>query len=520
MSDVHDPEATQPGWQRWLNQFCENWIFAFIIAMAIRHFCIEAFVIPTASMEPMLYGDPGFMKGDHVVVDKLFSRFSGVNRWDVTVFQFPLPEVESRSGRDARPATDAKGERIDHPLVRPLMCRNFVKRAVVVPGDTFYFSGGNLYLKRDDGSFAAAHKPEQVQAAVWQDIWIHGDQPGYLPWAGEGGASVADAAGTWTYVGSAEGRAAFTQPLRNLYLKPAKVRVADILRPADTEIVDCAMTRPLFTFRGREGNVWDLDRWAVSRLTSADLDSDRHGTTLNGIMDEWVGDVRLAGIVTRLEGTVEIAFDQGAAHTYRCRIDAAGWKMFADGQEVGAGAATLSGRSLAVGIIDDQFELRLDGTLAWQHEIPASDPGRERVRLALAGSGTLALSSARAQRDLHYSSRGFLANELEERKAMEAQLARAGGDDESYATMTRNLALLRSMRESMRPGTLSPRQAVERWGYSPETAITAPADGYLLLGDNSPHSWDSRMWGWVPGQNIRGRALAVFLPWSRWRVVK
>ena len=47
-------EDRLPGWQRWLNITCENWIFAFIVAMAIRHFCLEAFRIPTASMEPML----------------------------------------------------------------------------------------------------------------------------------------------------------------------------------------------------------------------------------------------------------------------------------------------------------------------------------------------------------------------------------------------------------------------------------------------------------------------------------
>ena len=33
-------EARQPPAQRWINQFCENWIFALIIAMAIRHFLL------------------------------------------------------------------------------------------------------------------------------------------------------------------------------------------------------------------------------------------------------------------------------------------------------------------------------------------------------------------------------------------------------------------------------------------------------------------------------------------------
>ena len=48
-------------------------------------------------------------------------------------------------------------------------------------------------------------------------------------------------------------------------------------------------------------------------------------------------------------------------------------------------------------------------------------------------------------------------------------------------------------------------------GVSPETAITAPEGGYLLLGDNSIHSWDSRNWGFVPEQNLRGSAVAAYL---------
>src|SRR3954471_24690697 len=110
-------EAAQPEWQRWLNRFCENWIFAFIVAMAVRHFCLEAFRIPTASMEPMLYGDPAVLQSDHVVVDKLVSRFRTPQRWDVTVFQFPQPEI--MVGGHEVTAIDDRGERRDSFLTNP-----------------------------------------------------------------------------------------------------------------------------------------------------------------------------------------------------------------------------------------------------------------------------------------------------------------------------------------------------------------------------------------------------------------
>jgi signal peptidase I len=67
------------GERRRLHRFCENWIFALIIAFGIRHFGVELFRIPSASMEPMLLGDPGLGKGDFVVVDKLTSRFRAVS---------------------------------------------------------------------------------------------------------------------------------------------------------------------------------------------------------------------------------------------------------------------------------------------------------------------------------------------------------------------------------------------------------------------------------------------------------
>jgi len=44
-----------------------------------------------------------------------------------------------------------------------------------------------------------------------------------------------------------------------------------------------------------------------------------------------------------------------------------------------------------------------------------------------------------------------------------------------------------------------------------------PADCYWAMGDNSPHSADSRYWGGVPRQNLVGRGYFVFWPFTeRW----
>lgn len=44
-----------------------------------------------------------------------------------------------------------------------------------------------------------------------------------------------------------------------------------------------------------------------------------------------------------------------------------------------------------------------------------------------------------------------------------------------------------------------------------------PPDSYFVLGDNSAASIDSRYYGWVPGNNILGRAEAIAWPVTHWR---
>jgi signal peptidase I len=45
--------------------------------------------------------------------------------------------------------------------------------------------------------------------------------------------------------------------------------------------------------------------------------------------------------------------------------------------------------------------------------------------------------------------------------------------------------------------------------------VHVPANNYFMMGDNSYWSADSRYWGFVPRQNIVGKALFVFWPFSR-----
>lgn len=47
-----------------------------------------------------------------------------------------------------------------------------------------------------------------------------------------------------------------------------------------------------------------------------------------------------------------------------------------------------------------------------------------------------------------------------------------------------------------------------------------PADHYFVMGDNRDLSSDSRVWGFVPKDHIRGRAMFIWMSWDseRWRL--
>ncbi|RJP17458.1 MAG: signal peptidase I [Candidatus Abyssobacteria bacterium SURF_5] len=48
-----------------------------------------------------------------------------------------------------------------------------------------------------------------------------------------------------------------------------------------------------------------------------------------------------------------------------------------------------------------------------------------------------------------------------------------------------------------------------------EGGVTVPPDSYFMLGDNSLNSRDSRYWGFVPRENILGKAVAIYWPPKR-----
>ncbi|MDP3730297.1 MAG: signal peptidase I [Candidatus Omnitrophota bacterium] len=52
------------------------------------------------------------------------------------------------------------------------------------------------------------------------------------------------------------------------------------------------------------------------------------------------------------------------------------------------------------------------------------------------------------------------------------------------------------------------------------TAVTVPNGSYFALGDNSANSRDSRYWGFFPKKNLIGKAVFLYWPIQRIRVIR
>ena len=132
-------------------------------------------------------------------------------------------------------------------------------------------------------------------------------------------------------------------------------------------------------------------------------------------------------------------------------------------------------------------------------------------------------------RDVHYTlghDGSFLRNEASTFAQLKARSDIALKDPymrpfdrDREAKALRDLVTVRSQMLGKPVDQLVGKEQYGEMGVSAETALTAPPGAYLMMGDNSPQSWDSRCWGYVASENLRGRVLAVVLPVVKLRFV-
>ena len=443
-----EPEEAGPV-SGWVSENLEAVVVAVVLALIIRHFVMEAFVIPTGSMAPTLLGDhfevdcpgcahrfplaknenelttPGDVQqvtarcplcdtsvfldmtpadvhgGNKILVNKFLYRLRPPRRYEVIVFKFPRAPW-----------------------------KNYIKRLVGLPGETLRVLNGDLHV---DG--ALARKPDDVQDAVWIPVHdaahVRPDRvaPQWRPVRplDPAMAATVDAAGAVWTVG--DGR-----------------RLACGPRPGQVEWLE--YERPI------------TDHYGYSRDDSSD--------------PQQVPDLRLRARVIAAEGAlVRLAVleqpEGGApARVVSARLPVgAGRGTFAievDGepQRAISRPALPPGRAVEVGIAyaDDRARLLVAGetVLAWDDPFAPTGPtARATVRLGVEGAPAT-FERPRIDRDIHY-------------------VGTWGFDTDPY-----------------------------------DGPVEVPEGSYFVMGDNSPNSEDGRAWGFVREGHLIGRAFLVFWP--------
>ncbi len=83
--------------------------------------------------------------------------------------------------------------------------------------------------------------------------------------------------------------------------------------------------------------------------------------------------------------------------------------------------------------------------------------------------------------------------------------------EEPYARFTAS----RIRPETYRNPNIYPPGAGNRDNYGP---VVVPQDRYFMMGDNRDNSDDSRFWGFLPRDNIKGKAEFIYWSWNKERM--
>jgi signal peptidase I len=187
VGDVHDaadatPEpAAKPKQASFLRELPVLVGVAVLLAMLIKIFLVQAFFIPSGSMEQTL------QVGDRVLVNKLVYRFRDIGRGEVVVFNGLDSFVQDADMRVAAPSNAL--ERVFYKvgglvgLPQPGE-KDFIKRVIGLPGD--------VVACCTDGHVTVNGEPLDESGYVYEDnlepftdtvpegkLWVMGDHRGY-----------------------------------------------------------------------------------------------------------------------------------------------------------------------------------------------------------------------------------------------------------------------------------------------------------------------------------------------------
>jgi signal peptidase I len=514
-------------------------VVAFMLALVVRGFEAQAFVIPTGSMAPTLMGrhkeiacpECGFVysvNASEEVEPRSFSRsvYSGIcvncryqarmeetpsfkgDRILVMMFPYDLPFLPG-----SRPP-----ERWDVVVFRypeePEV--SYIKRLIGLPGETIRIRHGDIFVKKvGQDTFALARKPLRHQAAMQINVYDDRHQPMSFAKLPEWRRWRSDSGGWEVIPGSAgqyetNAKQPFSAELRYRHLVPEPGQWDAILKGR-------AGTKPRATL------ITDFYSYNTNlSAETTDLVDEPRGEQEGAWMQpHWVGDLTLeatinvkeisAGAALRLE-----LIKAGVPH--RCSID------------LETGSAIFSRGDVELG--------RCDG--------PIKGPGRYQVQFANVDDRVSLVVNGRTVggEGFEYDSKGTVPIPTQ------ADLAPAAITVANAGVVASDLALKRDIYYTQYPGRIDygfvwedhyPRNPTELFDFLSDPSRFANLakmntretldykigeDRYFMMGDNSPRSKDSRGWGsedaawdpsdrkpWeVPRHLLTGKAFYIYWP--------
>jgi signal peptidase I len=524
-----------------IRETVESIVVAFILAFLFRTFEAEAFVIPTGSMAPTLQGrhkdlicpqcgfrsesgasdldddqpadivaatcpmcrftmsidprrpgaiDAPTYNGDRILVGKFIYEFNQPERWDVIVFHFP---------------GDAK--------------MNYIKRLVGLPNEQLMIHGGDVFVRplKSEQPYEIARKPPYKLRAIAQlvhdnayipadylksnwplrwHIWPPGEAAGAGGWNEQRELVEVSGVEKTRQRFAIDGRAPGARWIRYRHIVPSARDWARMLQgplPPNYEGARPQLITDFYAYNT-----------SVARRESH-VPPDERSASEFGL--HWVGDLMLQADlqVTTDSGEVLLDLVEGGRH-FTATIDVATGeaKLTIEGQADFAPTAQTGvrgpgGYQLGLSNFDSQLLLWVDGEPV-EFSAPTTYPTPEagiptEEDLAPAGVGSrgagLEVRDLRIYRDIYYIAdfnRGPRRRPLSDYPDRSGPLA-----DYSRRYLAQFLA--------------DPRQ----WGVFGRrltTEYTLQDDQFLVLGDNSPFSKDSRLW---EGDTFNGHALSYFV---------
>ncbi len=141
-----------------------------VIIVLFKYFILEAYKIPTGSMQPTLMGydsPDGTDVFDRVLVDKLSYHVRDPERWEVVVFKYPLDKS-----------------------------KNFIKRLWGLPGEEMQISGGDVLVRHPEDGWNIPQRSDNLLGSMLKNLKSEGQW--HLPskgWAAKGTDLIASTGG-------------------------------------------------------------------------------------------------------------------------------------------------------------------------------------------------------------------------------------------------------------------------------------------------------------------------------------